>query len=159
VVLRGFRLFVVFFTAAGLVLSSCAADSSPHGTTTSVAASKKEPEPPAKPDPIIWRTVGSWSGRGNVQTGSFSVETGAMRIRWETTNEAAPGVGAFRLSLHSAISGRSLQVAVDQKGVGRDTTYIEDEPRVSYLVVDSHDIDWAVTLEEAVPGAVEPPRK
>jgi hypothetical protein len=140
--------------------SACTADSSlPPKTTTSVGPAEPEPTPALKPEPVIWRTVGSWSGRGNEQTGSFSVETGAMRIRWQTSNEAAPGAGAFRLSLHSAISGRPLQVAVDQKGVGRDTTYIEDEPRVSYLVVDSHDIDWAVTLEEAVPGAVEPVRK
>ena len=151
----------MFLTVAGLVLGACAADSpSPPKTTTSVgAAAKSEPKASPNPEPVIWRTVGSWSGRGNEQTGSFSVETGAMRIRWETRNEAAPGAGAFRLSLHSAISGRPLQVAVDQKGVGRDTTYIEDDPRVSYLVVDSHDIDWAVTLEEAVPGAVEPVRK
>jgi hypothetical protein len=143
-----------------LFLSACAGDApSPPTTTTSLDAAKPEPKPERQPEPVIWRTVGAWSGRGNVQTGSFSVETGAMRIRWQTSNEAVPGAGAFRLSLHSAISGRPLQVAVDQKGVGRDTTYIEDEPRVSYLVVDSHDIDWAVTLEEAVPGAVEPARK
>jgi outer membrane biogenesis lipoprotein LolB len=154
---------VRILTVAGLVLSACTAGSPPPATTTT-AVREFKPEPKREkserqPEPVIWRTVGSWSGRGNVQTGSFSVETGAMRIRWQTSNEAAPGAGAFRLSLHSAISGRPLQVAVDQKGVGRDTTYIEDEPRVSYLVVDSHDIDWAVTLEEAVPGAVEPVRK
>src|SRR5262245_4320372 len=144
---------------AGLVLSACVDSSSPPETTTSIGASKADATAPPKPQPVIWRTVGSWSGRGNVQTGSFSVETGAMRIKWETRNETPPGSGAFRLSLHSAISGRPLQVAVDQKGVGKDTIYIEDDPRVSYLVVDSHDIDWAVTLEEAVPGAVEPAPK
>jgi len=105
---------------------------------------------PASKDTVLWRRVGSWSGRGNSQTGSFSVETGALRLQWQTTNPPAAGGGAFKLSLHSAISGRPLQVAVDQHGPGRDTTYIEDEPRVSYFVVESADLDWAFTLEEAV---------
>jgi hypothetical protein len=103
---------------------------------------------------VIWRPVGNWSGRGNSQTGSFSVETGALRVKWETRNESPSGTGTFRVSLHSAISGRVLQVVVDQRGAGRDTLYIEDEPRVSYLVVDSKDVDWSMTVEEAVPTTV-----
>jgi hypothetical protein len=110
------------------------------------------PAPAAAKSDVIWRPVGSWSGHGNSQTGSFSVETGALRVKWTTRNESPPGTGTFRLSLHSAISGRALQVAVDERGVGGDTAYIEDEPRVSYLVVDSRNVDWAMTLEEAVPA-------
>jgi hypothetical protein len=41
-------------------------------------------------------------------------------------------------------------VIVDHRGTGGDTTYLEDDPRVSYLVVDSQDVDWSATLEEAV---------
>ena len=114
-------------------------------------ASSPPPAAQGKPE-VIWRAVGSWSGRGNSQTGSFSVETGALRVKWETRNESPTGAGTFRVSLHSAISGRVLQVAVDQRGIGRDTTYIEDEPRVSYLVVDSNNVDWSMTVEEAMPG-------
>lgn len=109
--------------------------------------------------PVIWRPVGSWSGHGNSQTGSFTVESGALRVRWETRNERSPGSGTFRVSLHSAISGRPLQVAIDHRGVGRDTAYIQDDPRVSYLVVDSGNLDWMLTLEEAVPATLEPVRK
>jgi hypothetical protein len=138
---------------AGLLLGACYADSS------APAAAVQQATPERKPEPVIWRTVGSWTGQGNTQTGSFSVETGAMRIRWETRNERPAGAGIFRLSLHSAISGRPLQVAVDHPGVGKETTYIQDEPRVSYLVVDSRNVDWAVTLEEAVPATVEPDHK
>lgn len=99
-----------------------------------------------------WRTLGSWSGRGNSQTGSFSVETGALRLRWETKNESAPGAGRFRVSLHSAISGRPLQTVVDQVGIGADTSYLEDDPRMSYLVIESENVDWTATLEEAMPA-------
>ena len=106
---------------------------------------------------VIWRPVGTWTGRGNGQTGSFSVETGALRVRWETKtkNDRAPSGASFKLWLHSAISGRPLQMVVDQKGPGGDTIYIEDEPRVSYLVVESGDLDWTLTLEEAMPATSE----
>lgn len=111
-------------------------------------------EPPARrsSDTVIWRAVGSWSGHGNGQTGSFSVETGALRVKWEAHNDRAPEGAPFKLWLHSAISGRPLQAIVDHKGAGGDTIYIEDEPRVSYLVVESGDLDWTLTLEEAMPA-------
>jgi hypothetical protein len=98
----------------------------------------------------VWRPMGTWSGRGNSQTGSFTVESGAMRLRWETRNERAPGAGRFRVSLHSAISGRPLQLIVDYVGAGENTSYLEDEPRVSYLVIESENVDWTATLEEVV---------
>lgn len=99
-----------------------------------------------------WHALGTWSGRGDIQTGSFDVTTGALRLRWETRDERAPGTGAFRVSLHSAISGRPLQTIVDTKGIGAGTAHLEDEPRVSYLVVESQNVGWTATLEELVPS-------
>jgi hypothetical protein len=103
---------------------------------------------------VLWRRVGSWSGHGNLQTGSFTVETGSLRLLWETRNAPGTEGGAFKVSLHSSISGRPLQVVIDRKGPGRDTTYIEDEPRVSFFVVEAADLDWTLTLEEAVPATL-----
>jgi hypothetical protein len=122
------------------------------------AACRSQPKPAAK-DVIIWHSIGSWSGQGNTQTGSFTNDSGAMRVRWETRKESSPGKGTFRLSLHSAISGRPLVMVVDQRGVGHDTTEIEADPHVAYMVVESADIDWAFTLEEAIGGTVESSRK
>jgi hypothetical protein len=99
---------------------------------------------------ITWRALGTWSGRGSSQTGSFNVETGALRLRWETRNERASGAGRFRVSLHSAISGRPLQIIVDHTGIGADTTFLQDDPRVSYLVIESSDVDWTASLDEAI---------
>jgi hypothetical protein len=112
--------------------------------------SRTDSRKPSPQNVAVWRALGTWSGRGNSQTGSFTVETGALRLRWETRNESAPGAGRFRVSLHSAISGRPLQVIVDRSGVGSDVSYVEDEPRVSYLVIESQNVDWSATFEEAV---------
>lgn len=106
--------------------------------------------PPAAPAQIVWRDLGTWSGRGNKQTESFTGETGALRVRWTTRREPAPGQGAFELTIHSAISGRPLQVAVDHRGNGQDTTYVQEDPRIFFAVVESADIDWEFTIDEAV---------
>jgi hypothetical protein len=118
--------------------------------------------PSAGKEAVLWRRVGSWSGHGSTQTGSFAVETGSLRLLWQARNQPGADGGTFKVSLHSSISGRPLQVVLDRHGPGRDTTYIEDEPRVSYFVVESSDLDWELTLEEAVPatsGPAEPARR
>jgi hypothetical protein len=106
-------------------------------------------------DRTAWRVVGTWSGRGNTQTGSFDVATGALRLRWETRNDGSPGAGTFRVSLHSAISGRWLQTVADVRGTGSDAVYVEDEPRLSYLVIESQNVEWTATLEEAVQAVAD----
>jgi hypothetical protein len=107
----------------------------------------------AKPVPgreIAWRRLGSWSGQGNVQTESFTSDTGSMRVQWKTANETTPGSGTFRLSINSSISGRPLLTAVDRRGVGADVAYVQEDPRVFFAVVDSANLDWSFTIEEAV---------
>jgi outer membrane biogenesis lipoprotein LolB len=99
-----------------------------------------------------WRQVGSWSGHGDTQTESFSSDSGTLRVRWKTTHEPSPGGGQFRLTAHSAISGRTLQLAVESQGTGQGTSYVNQDPHVFYMVVESADLDWAFTVEEAVPG-------
>ena len=94
---------------------------------------------------VQWQQLGTWSGRGTLQTQSFTSESGSLRVRWETTK----GSGPFLLTIHSAISGRPLQVAVEQRGPGRNTAYINEDPRMFYAVVESTDVDWSFTVEEA----------
>jgi hypothetical protein len=96
-----------------------------------------------------WRPLGSWSGNGNRQTESFNVATGALRLRWESRATGANGA-AFKVWLYSAISGRPLQLVVDNAGAGSGTAHIADDPRVSYLVVESAHTEWTAALDEAV---------
>ena len=103
---------------------------------------------------IGYHLLGSWSGRGSLQTESFTSDTGALRVRWETNvqagDDAAVTTGALRITAHSAISGRPLQEVVNQKGVGRGVGYVQQDPHVFYLVVDSSHADWKFTVEEAI---------
>jgi len=57
--------------------------------------------------------------------------------------------GRFRVSLHSAISGRALQTVVDVTSVAAGESYVAADPRMSYLVIESAGVDWTATLEEA----------
>jgi hypothetical protein len=112
--------------------------------------------PPSKPVPkevVIWKNLGAWSGRGNAQTESFLGLTGALRMHWQTKNEDHEGTGTFRLILQSAISGRALQEPVDEKGLGEGTAYVAEDPRVFYMSVESANLDWSFTVEEALFGS------
>jgi hypothetical protein len=122
-------------------------------------SARVEPSPPPAASTTVWRSVGTWSGRGNRQTESFDVTTGALRLRWEARGAGGSGPGRFRVTLHSSISGRPLQVFVDHTGAGGDTAYAEDEPRVSYMVIESEQLEWTATLEEAVGSTGGPPPK
>ena len=109
--------------------------------------------PPARaaqtaPAAPVWRTLGTWSGSGNRQTESFDVSTGALRLRWETRADGAAGRGRFRVWLYSAISGRPLQLVVEADGTGSGTAHVADDPRVSYLVVESERLRWTAALDE-----------
>jgi hypothetical protein len=101
---------------------------------------------------VAWRTVGSWSGHGNRQTESFTSDTGALRVRWVTSHDATSGAGAFRVTAHSAISGRLLETVVDYRGTGSGVGFVNQDPHVFYLMVESDRLDWKFSVEEAVAG-------
>jgi hypothetical protein len=109
---------------------------------------RSEPKVEAKPAPLAWQKVGTWSGRGNAQTDSFDIGFSQCRIRWETRNEKPPGQGTLHVTVNSAVSGRELAVAVDHRGVGHELAYVGVDPHFSYLVIESSNVDWSVTVEE-----------
>ena len=116
------------------------------------ARTDEPPKPAARS--VAWHRLGTWSGRGNLQTESFTSETGALRVRWEATPQAGnalpAGSGAFRLTAHSAISGRPLQEVVEHAGPGSGIGYVQQDPHVFYVVVDSSHLNWKFTVEEAI---------
>lgn len=104
---------------------------------------------------VAWRAVGSWSGHGNKQTESFTSESGALRVRWTTTGTRSGGrAGAFRVTAHSAISGRLLEQVVDYAGAASGVGYVNQDPHVFYLMVESDHLDWTLWVEEAFAGTV-----
>ena len=105
--------------------------------------------PPSEPKPIVavTREVGSWQGRGTSTVGDVPTETGRIRIHWETTNETAPG-GTFKLTLRSAISGRTIGIVADHRGVGSGTADFDEGPRTYDFLVESANIDWRFRVEE-----------
>lgn len=133
---------------SGLLLAALA--------VVAMGACRARADRPPKPAErtIVWHQLGTWSGRGNLQTESFTSDTGALRVRWETAPQpgdaASAGTGAFRLTAHSAISGRPLQEVVDHTGVGSGVGYVQQDPHVFYVVVDSSHVTWKFTVEEAI---------
>ena len=101
---------------------------------------------------ILWHKLGAWSGGDDAQTESFPSSTGSLRITWETSRESKPNAGRFKLTVMSSISGRSLLVAVDFRGVGHNIAYVTEDPRSFYAVVESSNVDWTFTVDEGVPA-------
>ena len=111
---------------------------------------RQPPKPEAAKPEVAWHRLGSWHGVGSVQTESFESGSGSLRVEWKTSNETVPGKGTFRLAFHSSISGRELQVAVDRKGSGADTAYVQQDPHVFFAKVESANLEWSFTVDEAV---------
>jgi hypothetical protein len=101
---------------------------------------------------VVWRPLGSWSGNGSLQTESFTSDTGTLRVTWEAAPKppAAAKTPVFRLTAHSAISGRPLQQVADEPGGGTWIGYVQQDPHVFYMVVDAPGLAWKFTVEEAV---------
>ena len=97
---------------------------------------------------VVWRPVGSWSGHGDAQSDPFLMEGGRWRVKWEASHEKSPGAGVLKVTVNSAVSGRPLMDAVDHRGVGHDTVYVNEDPRTFYLVIEARGIEWSVTVEE-----------
>jgi hypothetical protein len=124
----------VALIATALIASACRTESTPRHTM------------------VGWRPVVSFSGTGDSQTESFNIESGQWRIKWTTKNEQPAGAGTFRVTVHSAVSGRPLMVAVDHRGTGHGTAYVNEDPRLYHLVVESRAVDWSVSIEDSVTG-------
>jgi hypothetical protein len=130
-------LFLALFAAAGC-------RSTPHRQPASLQ--------------VGWRPIASWSGRGDTQTESFDIDSTQWRIKWQTKGAASPGAGSFHLVVHSAVSGRPIEDAVQHRGDGQGTAYVTEDPRLYHLVIDSGGVDWSIKVEEAVVGNVQQPR-
>jgi hypothetical protein len=119
------------------------------------ACGQRATEGPRRAEPTVaWRQLGTWSGRGSLQTESFTSDTGTLRVRWEATSTVDAGTaqaaGTFRLEARSAISGRLLEQVVDHAGAGRGVGYVQQDPHVFYVVVESSRLNWQFTVEEAI---------
>src|SRR5476649_1811506 len=88
--------------AAALCLSGCRAGTPP-------------PQPQAV---VVWKPIGSWSGRGDKQTETFTGDTGGFRVHWKTTKESPAGAGRLRVVFRSGDSGREIIEAIDARGAG-----------------------------------------
>jgi hypothetical protein len=106
--------------------------------------------PPANSGTLVWHQLGSWSGHGSMQTESFTSDTGTLRVRWEATPPSSTPNAPFRLTAHSAISGRPLQQVVEYAGAGAGVDYVQQDPHVFYMVIDAKDVNWRFTVEEAI---------
>jgi hypothetical protein len=110
---------------------------------------RRSSAPPPR-EQLEWRQVATFSGRGNSQLETFTIEGWTWRVQWEARNESPPGTGTLRVTAHSGDSGRQLAEIADVRGVDHDTTYVTELPHRYYFVVVSKNVDWKLVVEEGV---------
>ncbi len=71
------------------------------------------------------------------------------RVKWKAANQTPGTKGKFVLTANSAVSGRPITELVSHEGPGDGIGYVNDDPRQYYLVIDSSDLDWTVTVEQS----------
>lgn len=103
----------------------------------------------------VTRPLGTWHGRGH-QTIGFVSDSGRLHVSWETSNEHPAGTGTFRLALHSAVSGRPLQLLTDARGATAGAADVVEDPRPYNLMVESTNLDWSLTVHEVVAAPRRP---
>jgi hypothetical protein len=119
--------------------------------TTLLTSACRAPAPPPPQHVVVWKQVGTWSGRGNAQTGTFTSDNGGFRVHWAMTNETRPNAARLRVVFRSGDSGREIIDAIDAHGVGGGTEEVAAErPRWYYLTIESADADWMVTVDERI---------
>lgn len=102
------------------------------------------------------RPAGSWQGSGDSTIGYVS-DSGRFRIHWEARHENPPRSGTFRLTVHSAVSGRPMQVVADHRGEGTGDADFADDPRIYNFMVESANVEWSFSVEAiSVSYAKEP---
>jgi len=113
--------------------------------------------PPAAPasSGTVTRSLGSFQGQGNQTIGVVS-ESGRLHVSWNTKGERLPGRGTFRLALHSAVSGRPIQLIVEMRGEGSGSADVAEDPRPYNFMVESENLDWSFTVDEVVAAPAKP---
>jgi hypothetical protein len=117
-----------------------------------ITGCRSRPQSPAR-DVVVWHQVGSWSGRGNMQTETFTSDTGGFRVHWTTKKESAQGAGTLKVIFRSGDSGREIIEAIDVHGIGSGSEEVAAErPRWYYLTIESANVDWTVAVDERIEG-------
>jgi hypothetical protein len=117
-----------------------------------VTACRSHPQPETK-EVVIWHQIGTWSGRGDKQTETFTSDTGGFRVHWETKNESQSAGGLLRVVFRSGDSGREIIEAIDAHGAGGGVEEVAAErPRWYYLTIESVNVDWTVAVDERIAG-------
>jgi hypothetical protein len=114
-----------------------------------VAACRPSRDAEAPKATTVTRPAGAWQGTGNSTIG-FVSDSGRFRVDWETRHETRAGAGTFRLTVHSAVSGRPIEEIADHRGEGRGSAEFADAPRVYNFMVESANLEWSFSVHEIV---------
>jgi hypothetical protein len=140
-----FRRALLLVLIVGIAACGTNSTSEPQSAATSVVAPPAAPRAPA-PEPT-WQTIATWSGSGMKETETFTTRTREWRIQWQSRREPFPNAGLLQIFVHDA-DGGVVSLAANKQGPGKDVSYVRAPAGPHYLMINSANIDWTVTVEE-----------
>lgn len=126
--------------------------SGPTGATMSAPAAEAFAPPAPLPEPpprdLEWTKVKGWKGSGTKTTERFTVSGPEWRIAWAGAREVFPGAGILQIFVYRS-DGELVELAANKVGPGADVSYVQSGPGEYYLMVNSANLDWEITVSDS----------
>jgi hypothetical protein len=141
--------FIVLVVIGALIPTAPNVQSDANAVSTQAdsPSSSTVATPAAQPASQTWTSVASWSGNGIKETESFVTSSREWRVQWQARNEPFAGAGILQIMVYDG-SGTLVTLAANKQGTGSDVSYVRSTPGRHYLMINSGNVDWDVTVEE-----------
>jgi hypothetical protein len=94
-----------------------------------------------------WQRVGSYSGHTHMQTPLVRIDSRTWRLTWTcTADEEVAGRKTFRVQVADD-EGQPVGTPIDCSGDGGETTMMETEPGMYFLLIRATNVRWELRIE------------
>ncbi len=112
-------------------------------------------ELPTRDSPPEWATapgnefvsLGTWSGDGMQSTGTFTTQTGSLKLMYDTTDVTDPAGIHFSVTIYDANDNRPKDIMLSIREPAEGESYYNIRPGEYYLKINAANVRWALTLE------------
>ena len=93
-----------------------------------------------------WQRVGDFSGHTHLQTQAFRIESPTWRMTWSCQPNQTAAKKSFQVHVMDEF-GKLVGTPITVRGDGGETTVMETEPGIYFLVIHASNVQWELTVE------------
>lgn len=95
-----------------------------------------------------WSGLGTWSGDGLQNTGTFTTQTGSLKLSYDTTDVTDPAGIHFSVTIYDANDNRPIDIILSIREPSEGESHYRGRPGEYYLSINAANVRWSLTLEE-----------